>query len=102
MLVLNKNKIKYLKKFDLISSTDRCQDCPMDIESFANFLKENKVNENAIKYWKEATCKDRFYFLVFNKRLLLGYIDDFCSDRKEILQELVDNYIDISSIIKNE
>jgi len=102
MLVLNKNKIKYLKKFDLISSTDRCQDCPMDITSFANFLKENKVNENAIKYWKEATCKDRFYFLVFNKHLLLDYIDDFCSDRKEILQELVDNYKNDSSIIKNE
>lgn len=97
MLLISKNNIiKYLKKFDIIS--DRvCIQCPMNTEYFLPFLKENKVNENAIKYFcKTATCAERFAFLTSSNEILL--INDGCIGRKEELKKIIKEY----NIIENE
>ena len=99
MLISKKKKIEYLKKFDFDKSIFRCQECPMNDDLFTAFLKENKANKHTLDYFKNSSCLIRFSFL---SNCMVDFVDDGCSNRIKILQDIVDNCNSKSSIIENE
>lgn len=102
MLILNKNKIEYLKKFDLSKSIIRCQECPMNNDLFMAFLKENKANKYTLDYFKNSSCLIRFSFLISFASVEIDLVDDCCRNRIKTLQDIVDNCNVKPSIIENE